>query len=417
MKYFDGLPLYRITINEDNTKEGMDAISLVDCPAVGDLFLKFNENEKILKFTADEDKHIITGVALSCNLPIYRVIDDVECYVIFDRETIEKLVLDYSRKNLFNSVNIQHNDENFVDGVYLIESYLLIEQGESPKEFPHVENGSYIVSFKITDNELWQQIKNSGNLNGFSIQGFFDLLPVEEEKDEFEELINEIFINELSVRELMDEKKQLDITTNDGKTFRGQIYSVGKTNGLRSAIIQDNKTLEWKNVFLKDIADLKNTNIEIMDWYTEEPTFKKIIDNENITVEKSAVVPQNTIDYAMDNNSVVMIMYDDNENPDGKAFRQCVIGSWGYTKRGNQCIRVYQYFGDSHSSPTGTGIWRLMLTKRIRDFQISTSHDSIIEAPPLFNPTDDRGMDGVIRIADFLYNQSLIVILWDCKVI
>lgn len=403
MKYFDGLPLYKITINEDNEKEGMDAISLVDCPAVGDLFLKFKKEEKLLKFTTDEEKHIITGVALSCNLPIYRVIDEKECYVVFDSETIQKLVLDYSKKNLFNSVNIQHNDENFVDGVYLIESYFVDrERGIAPVEFPNVENGSYIVSFKVTDNNLWQQIKNSGVLNGFSIQGFFDILPIEEDKDDFEELFNELFINELSVRELMDEKKQLDITTNDGKTFRGQIYSVGKTDGLRSAIIQDNKTLEWKNVYLKDIADLKNTNLEILDWYTEEPTFKKIIDNDEVTVEKSVVVPQNTIDYAMDNNSVVMIRYDDNENTDGKMFRQCVIGSWGYTERGNQCIRVYQYFGDSHSSETGMGIWRLLLTKRIVDFQISTSHDSIIEAPPLFNPTDDRGMDGVIRIAEFL---------------
>lgn len=412
MEYYNGLPLFKITIDPDNEKEGMDAISLVDDPAVGDLFLKFKKEEQVLRFTANEEKHIITGVALSCNLPIYRIIDGVECYVLFDKETIEKLVLDYSRKNLFNSVNIQHNDENFVDGVYMIESYFVNrERGIAPVEFPNIEDGSFVVSFKVTDSELWEKIKNSGDLNGFSIQGFFDIVPVDvpqievvetEDLTDIEKLLNEIFVSERAIREIMDEHKQLDITTNDGKTFRGQIYSVGKTNGVRSAIIQDNKTLQWKNVLLQDIADVQNTNIEIMEWYTEQPSFKKIIDNEDVTVEKSAVVPENTIDYAMDTNSVVMITYDDNENPDGKGFRQCVIGSYGYTKKGNQCIRVYQYFGDSHSDESGMGIWRLMLTKRIRDFQIATSFDPVLEAPPLFNPNDDRGMGSVIRIAEFL---------------
>ena len=42
----------------------MDAISLVDDPAVGDLFLKFAKEERLLQFTANEEKHIITGVAL-----------------------------------------------------------------------------------------------------------------------------------------------------------------------------------------------------------------------------------------------------------------------------------------------------------------------------------------------------------------
>lgn len=418
MKYYNGLPLYRIAINPENETEGMDAISLVDDPAVGDLFLKFAKEEKLLQFTANEEKHIITGVALSCNLPIYRIIDGVECYVLFDREAIETLVLDYSRKNLFNSVNIQHNDENFVDGVYMIESYFVNrERGIAPVEFPNIENGSYIVSFKVTDNELWEQIKTGGMLNGFSIQGFFDIheIPNEPEpedkpniEDFLKELLDELeddadflFISERDVRKLIDEHKQLDITTNDGKTFRGQIYSVGKTDGLRSAIIQDNKTLSWKNVLLQDISDIKNTNIEIVDWYTEDPTFKKIIDNEDVTVEKSAVVPENTIEYAMDNNNIVMIRYDDNQNTDGKMFRQCVIGSYGYTKRGNQCIRVYQYFGDSHSDKVGMGIWRLMLTKRIRDFQVAESFDPVLEAPPLFNRGGDRGMDAVIRVAKF----------------
>ena len=67
MKLYNGLPLYRVVIDPENKELGMDAISLVDNPAVGDLFLKFQEEHKLISFAANEEKHIIRGGML-CNI-------------------------------------------------------------------------------------------------------------------------------------------------------------------------------------------------------------------------------------------------------------------------------------------------------------------------------------------------------------
>lgn len=400
MKLYNGLPIYRIVIDPENEQEGMDAISLVDDPAVGDLFLKFSKEKKLINFSADEERHIITGVALSCNLPIYRIFGEEECYVTFDKETIETLVLDYSKKNLFNSVNLQHNDDMFVDGVYMIESYFVDrKRGIAPAEFPDIEDGSYIVSFKVTNNDLWDAIKTSGELNGFSIQGFFDLEPMVED---VEDLVNGIFVQERDVRSYIDDRKQLEITA-DGKTFKGQIYSVGKTNGARSAIIQNNDTMSWKVILLDDIEKIRQLDLEIAAWQTDSPSFQKIMEDDATTTEKTISAPVDTIDWAIENNAPVMISYFDGENSDGRGFRQCIIGAYGFSRKGNECIRVYQYYGASHSDPGGSGIWRLLLTKRIVNFQVIPNMEPVYEAPAGFNAAGDDGMDTVIKIAEFLY--------------
>ncbi len=62
-------------------------------------------------FAKNESKHILTGPALIADMPIYRLnpITGEEYYVVFTKETIAKLVERYSKNNLLNSVNLQHD--------------------------------------------------------------------------------------------------------------------------------------------------------------------------------------------------------------------------------------------------------------------------------------------------------------------
>lgn len=170
MKTFD------ITVDMlDNT--GLDAISLVLNPAVEVDFLKFSKVQDIkLQFT-DEDKHIITGIALLADTPIYRETPDGTPYnVKFSRGTIRQLVEKYFRNNLENSVNIEHDDNMFVDNVTLLESYIIDkERGIIPVEFQNVPDGSWVVSYKVNNPDVWDKIK-AGELRGFSVQGLFGLI-------------------------------------------------------------------------------------------------------------------------------------------------------------------------------------------------------------------------------------------------
>ena len=58
------MKVYDITVDMLDCETGLNAVSLVEFPAVKVDFLKFSKDEqKVLQFT-DDEKHIITGVAL-----------------------------------------------------------------------------------------------------------------------------------------------------------------------------------------------------------------------------------------------------------------------------------------------------------------------------------------------------------------
>lgn len=190
--------IYYIDINDED-ETGLDAISLVQHPAIEVDFLCFNEDTEKIDFSADEDKHILTAVALRADHPIYRRNGDYEYWVVFTKDVIRKLVTKYAKNNLFNSVNIEHNDYSFVKSAYMIESYIVDKaRGIVPSEFKDIEDGSWIVSYYIDDESLWDVVKNTDALNGLSVQGLFKLVEKQDftsHEDPIESLIDELLEN------------------------------------------------------------------------------------------------------------------------------------------------------------------------------------------------------------------------------
>ena len=188
-------------INIDESEElGMFSVSLVDFPAVETSFLCFKEEKPKQLFFAKPEEHIITGVALRADLPIYRVNPKTgeEYYVVFTKETIKKMIARYSKQGMMNNVDLQHSGE-LVSGVYMVESFIINdERGIRPKEFSDIEDGSWIVSYYVEDEDLWNKIKNGNDLNGFSISCMANLTEKFEKQepdtpeDEINKLIDEI---------------------------------------------------------------------------------------------------------------------------------------------------------------------------------------------------------------------------------
>lgn len=189
------MKVFYIKIN-DNDITGINAISLVDMPAVQKDFLCFNKDSELVKLNFNQSKHIITGVVCLADTPIYRFNQKYgEYYVVFSKDTIEKMVEKFSKQDLFKSVNLQHDDNKFVDNVYMVESFIVNkERGICPVEFSDIPDGSWICSFKVENDEVWDEIINGNKLNGFSLQGMFDLEEkFEEQKHEeqtFEDWLN-----------------------------------------------------------------------------------------------------------------------------------------------------------------------------------------------------------------------------------
>ena len=165
----NGLPCYSLNI-DDSENTGCFKISLVDFPAVETSFLCFNaEPEKFNFKVTDDEKHIVTGIALRCNVPIYRVAPDgTEYYVLFTKDTVEHIMQKFAKDNNGFNISIQH--ELDVKDCYVVESYLINkERGIVPQEFSDIEDGSWVVSVKIENPKVWQYIKE-GNCSGFSIE-------------------------------------------------------------------------------------------------------------------------------------------------------------------------------------------------------------------------------------------------------
>ncbi len=168
---YDNLPIYRMILDDTNDT-GVFTISLVDSPAIETDFLLFDKDNKVLdKFSVqDEEKHIVTGPAMIPEMPIFRR-DELgrEYYVVFDTDTVRQIEERFMNNGYLHSLNLQHSYD--IDGAFVVESYIVDKKrGICPNEFADVNDGTWIVSVKVTNDELWQEIKESGRINGFSVE-------------------------------------------------------------------------------------------------------------------------------------------------------------------------------------------------------------------------------------------------------
>lgn len=156
--------------------EGLQAIALVDKPAIGLNYQAFAPH----KFEViNEDKRIVMGAAMIPDLPIYRRDERGEYYAIFKKETIKALVQKLFKDNKHNNFNEQHNAFKILDGVYIYQSFITdAELGIlAPSGFENVADGTWFIAAKVENDEAWAKVKKEGLLKGFSVEGVFDLEP------------------------------------------------------------------------------------------------------------------------------------------------------------------------------------------------------------------------------------------------
>lgn len=149
--------------------EGILAISLVDYPAIEKNFMYFSKTNPAqnVSLVKTNDKHIITGPILIPEKLIYRRDEDgSEYYIKFSKEVIQKLCSKMLVDGTFQNNTLMHLP-GYVNGLVPLEIYLAKDNSEWPE-------GSLIVSYKVTSEKLWKEIKD-GTFRGFSIESFLEL--------------------------------------------------------------------------------------------------------------------------------------------------------------------------------------------------------------------------------------------------
>lgn len=186
------LPLYKLVISDDDTDgTGVTAVALVDAPAIQMNWMAFAK-QQVFK-TTNPEKRIISGPLMVADQKIYRRDEQLGEYnVMFDAATIMKIVQKYFRHGNTNEVNLMHNENQKAGGVYMIESFVIDkERGiQTPKGFETLSEGSWFGSFKVDNDEIWNEFIKTGTFKGFSVEGFFNNLEVNFSDSEIEIIRN-----------------------------------------------------------------------------------------------------------------------------------------------------------------------------------------------------------------------------------
>jgi hypothetical protein len=120
----------------------------------------------------DYEKRMVTAPVMLAETKILRYNPDLGKYwVKFRAETIEKMMKKYFKENKIHKVNTNHDSRQKKDGVYMMESYIVGERNSS-KVFPDLPEGSWVATFYVENDDVWEAIKK-GEYNGFSLEGYF----------------------------------------------------------------------------------------------------------------------------------------------------------------------------------------------------------------------------------------------------
>jgi len=192
------MDIIELILDEDSEGlTGIEAVSIVEMPAIESDFVTLSEQEiKLAKI--DDEKRLLMGAALIPNKPIFRKNGDNTFYVYFSQKTVRRASELFFQNSMQNNATLEHEME--INNLTVVESWIVedTEMDKSKKYGLNVPNGTWMISMKVENDEVWNDYVKTGKVKGFSIEGFFadkaqvrnedlkaELAAIEEEEAEF----------------------------------------------------------------------------------------------------------------------------------------------------------------------------------------------------------------------------------------
>lgn len=266
----------------DETKDiEMVVNSFVSEPATEKEWLFFNRKKQVLNFY-DDEQQIVTSVVMLANTPIYRNDDGYEYKLVFTPDAIKKMAFDYFSKNGFNKISIEHDGKEIEGAAILLESYFVDNVKSVPQKFGKIPEGSWIMSYKVVDKDLWTMIKEK-KLRGFSVEVVADLkkLSLNLNKNTNQQ-------NKKNMKKEKNKQKFLDAVTDQGVQVRFDALEVGQLiyavaeDGTEVLLEQGTYLINYEDKVYEVVVDENGTITEINEVTSEEAMsnddFKKTMD-------------------------------------------------------------------------------------------------------------------------------------------
>ena len=165
------MDIVELFIDEEDEVSGIEAVSIVESPAIESDFIALKNQE--FKFAeVNKEKRILMGAALIPNKPIYRKNENNEYYIYFSKATVRKASeLFFIRGNQNNST-LEHQMP--LTGLTAVESWIVEDEKDKTRFYDlDVPIGTWMLSMKVHNDDVWNDYVKSGKVKGFSIEGYF----------------------------------------------------------------------------------------------------------------------------------------------------------------------------------------------------------------------------------------------------
>jgi hypothetical protein len=169
------MKLIELIIDEEMELSGIDAISIVESPAIEEDFIALKTEQKEYKFAeVDKEKKIIMGAMLVPDKPIYRRDENEgEYYIYFSKHTIRKAMELFFQNGNQSNATFEHMES--ITGLTMVESWIVEDTDKDKSKLYelNVPVGTWMGTIKVNNDKIWNDFIKTGKVKGFSIEGYF----------------------------------------------------------------------------------------------------------------------------------------------------------------------------------------------------------------------------------------------------
>jgi hypothetical protein len=189
------MKIIELILDEEQDDIGVDAISIVENPAIESDFVAL-KNQEIKLAEVDKEKKILMGALLIPNKPIYRNGSEGEYYIYFSKDTIVKASQMFLQNGKQSNSTLEHAQA--LNGLTLVESWIVEDKTKDKTALYDLDVpvGTWMGSVKVNNDDVWNEYVKTNKVKGFSIEGYF-ADKMETPKENIEEKMAEQLLNQI----------------------------------------------------------------------------------------------------------------------------------------------------------------------------------------------------------------------------
>jgi len=187
--------IIELILDEEDIDAGVEAISIVESPAIESDFVAL-KNQEVKLAEVDKEKKILMGALLIPDKPIYRNGSEGEYYIFFSKDTIVKASQMFLQNGKQSNSTLEHNQA--LNGLTLVESWIVEDKAKDKTALYglDVPVGTWMGSVKVNNEDVWNEYVKTNKVKGFSIEGYF-ADKMEAPKEAIEEQMAEQLLNQI----------------------------------------------------------------------------------------------------------------------------------------------------------------------------------------------------------------------------